>query len=279
MIKLARTRALASFPPDFVSAKLIQKHEDLIERFYTARKASAAIAFSSAKWKTAKDRLKLDSLDKCAYCEAPTAVVAHGDVEHFRPKKLYWWLAYAFDNYVFACQICNQIYKSDNFPLLHGKRLSSPRMPKIRPTGAKRQKLATSLVLDASGTSDEKVVALWSSEKAALLHPYLQDPEPFIRYSCDDANEEVWLLASSKRGAKRFVEACDEYLGLNREELRRLRFQHYKTFKILGDCYRSPELDDAMKLKLETEFGRFVAESFPFTGMHRFYAREWGIAP
>ena len=64
---------------------------------------------SSRVWKAAKPQLKIESGGKCAYCESPTDTVAHGDVEHFRPKSVYWWLAYCYDNYVYACQICNQV--------------------------------------------------------------------------------------------------------------------------------------------------------------------------
>src|SRR4051794_7502532 len=74
------------------------------------------VQFKSTFWKDAKVQLKKESKGKCAYCEANTEVVAHGDVEHYRPKSLYWWLAYTYDNYLFACQICNQVYKSDHFP-------------------------------------------------------------------------------------------------------------------------------------------------------------------
>ena len=277
MIKLSRNRAASSLPKDFIQSKLIKKHEDLVSRFYAARISSSPISFSSAKWKTAKTHLKLDSQDKCAYCEASTAVVAHGDVEHFRPKSLYWWLAYTFDNYVFACQICNQVYKGDSFPILSGNRLPSPRMPRSSPVGARLQRLAASLALDASATTEKRVIARWASEKAALPHPYFQDPEPFIRYASDDANNEVWLLPSARRGAKKIISACETFLGLNREELRRLRFQHYSTFKTLKDCYQSAGLDAALQTNVRAEFKRLTSQTSPFAGMCRFFAREWGL--
>lgn len=48
------------------------------------------INFNSGYWRTAKDQLLDETNDKCAYCETPTKVVAHGDVEHYRPKSIYW---------------------------------------------------------------------------------------------------------------------------------------------------------------------------------------------
>jgi len=80
--------------------------------------------------KSVKNALKKDQHSKCAFCEAKVDHVAHGDVEHFRPKKGfrqsatddlgrpgYYWLAYSWENLFFACQICNQRHKGNLFPL------------------------------------------------------------------------------------------------------------------------------------------------------------------
>lgn len=67
---------------------------------------------------------------KCCFCEADFTANGYGDVEHFRPKagytekrtsKLmrpgYYWLAYDWNNLFFSCQICNQRFKKNYFPL------------------------------------------------------------------------------------------------------------------------------------------------------------------
>lgn len=67
---------------------------------------------------------------KCAFCESKVRHIAYGDVEHFRPKAAsqqgsaqplirpgYYWLAYDWGNLLFCCQICNQRYKRNLFPL------------------------------------------------------------------------------------------------------------------------------------------------------------------
>ncbi len=72
---------------------------------------------------------------KCAFCESQVAHVAYGDVEHFRPKggfrqreagplerPGYYWLAYSWENLLFACQVCNQRHKRSHFPLLNPKK-------------------------------------------------------------------------------------------------------------------------------------------------------------
>ena len=55
---------------------------------------------------------KLNSLyyHKCAYCE-DHAEQTH--VDHYRPKKEYYWLAYSWDNLMCSCPTCNQFKKND----------------------------------------------------------------------------------------------------------------------------------------------------------------------
>jgi uncharacterized protein (TIGR02646 family) len=81
--------------------------------------------------KTVKEILKRLQNHKCCFCEARINHISHGDVEHFRPKAGYnsiargrltkpgyYWLAYDFSNLFLACQICNQSYKRNYFPLI-----------------------------------------------------------------------------------------------------------------------------------------------------------------
>ena len=76
-----------------------------------------------------------DQHEKCCYCEAKFTANGFGDVEHFRPKAGvrqqpkaalekpgYYWLAYEWSNLFFSCEICNQRYKGNLFPLLNPSR-------------------------------------------------------------------------------------------------------------------------------------------------------------
>jgi uncharacterized protein (TIGR02646 family) len=54
----------------------------------------------------------------CAYCDRELPGTDRGDVEHFRPKNVYWWLAYHFENYLLSCSACNSAYKINKFPIL-----------------------------------------------------------------------------------------------------------------------------------------------------------------
>ncbi len=56
----------------------------------------------------------------CAYCQCLLPHNDPGDVEHFRPKSRYWWLAYDFLNYLLSCAACNRNRKKEKFPLAKG---------------------------------------------------------------------------------------------------------------------------------------------------------------
>jgi uncharacterized protein (TIGR02646 family) len=57
---------------------------------------------------------------KCCYCDSRT-IPDHNDVEHYRPFARYWWLAWSWDNLLFACAACNRSGgKLDAFPLEGG---------------------------------------------------------------------------------------------------------------------------------------------------------------
>ncbi|MEA2691305.1 MAG: hypothetical protein QOJ16_692 [Acidobacteriota bacterium] len=56
----------------------------------------------------------------CAYCQCDLPANDRGDVEHFRPKSIYWWLAYDFTNYLLSCSTCNRVHKKSRFPLTPG---------------------------------------------------------------------------------------------------------------------------------------------------------------
>jgi hypothetical protein len=54
-----------------------------------------------------KAQLKIETNEKCAYCESKVTVVAHGDIEHVTPKSIRPELTFVWDNLTFACQKCN----------------------------------------------------------------------------------------------------------------------------------------------------------------------------
>ena len=122
MIKLNRNLSDSSFPDAFTGSNRINWELELLQDYRKLKKGDIEkVEFSSGRWKKAKENLLSESNNKCAYCEANFTTVAYGDVEHYRPKSVYWWLAYSYLNYSASCQLCNQKYKKAKFPITNSK--------------------------------------------------------------------------------------------------------------------------------------------------------------
>ena len=68
-------------------------------------------------WKRHKKDFAEAQHDKCAYCETNAQAGQWGDIEHFRPKSRYPWLAYSWENWLLSCLICNRSFKQADFPV------------------------------------------------------------------------------------------------------------------------------------------------------------------
>jgi len=83
---------------------------------------------------------------KCCYCESKIPK-GFNDVEHYRPKGEadrnpgsalvhgYWWLAFTWENLLFACPGCNRSGKNSQFPLASK---SKPLLAELDPPGAEK---------------------------------------------------------------------------------------------------------------------------------------------
>ena len=171
--------------------------------------------------KPVKNALTKAQHEKCCFCEAKVTHVAYGDVEHFRPKggyrqdpddplgrPGYYWRAYAWENLFFSCQLCNQRYKKNLFPL---------RNPGQR----------------ARSHHDDS-----SAEEALFIDPGAMNPEEFISFR----QEYPYAINGNDLGHM-MIDA----LGLDREALAERRRDHLdalRLVKALADS-DSPEADDA----------------------------------
>jgi hypothetical protein len=142
-------------PSDFEDT--VREHRDFIANAVTRKKA---LDWEGRDvWKKYKAPFSAAQHRKCGYCESKSAASQDGDVEHLAPKgevwalpddprkwgveaeeglarlkpksrdrtvistRGYWYFAYEWDNYVFACSVCNSKYKLSFYPLV-------PRPPK-----------------------------------------------------------------------------------------------------------------------------------------------------
>lgn len=121
-------------PAHLISRGTVQDGKDLTEyQKHTADYNSGNKKFEAKDsiYNSDHVRTALSGLQhyKCCYCETKDSR-SNIDVEHYRPKKAYsetfgggskypgyFWLAYAWDNLFLSCQVCNQIFKNDFFPI------------------------------------------------------------------------------------------------------------------------------------------------------------------
>jgi hypothetical protein len=91
------------------------------ERLAAARTALASgeqVVFTGYGDDGVKETLFQGQHRKCAYCEKPEEQSKYRPAEHYRPKARYWWLAWTWENLLFACTDCNSDHKKDQFPLI-----------------------------------------------------------------------------------------------------------------------------------------------------------------
>jgi uncharacterized protein (TIGR02646 family) len=154
-----------------------------------------------------KDTLRDAQHTKCAFCESFFAHTGYGDVEHFRPKAGYkqteahelkrpgyYWLAYDWANLFCSCQLCNQRFKRNLFPLKDGRRRARSHTHKL------------------------------DKEEPLLVDPSRLDPAKFIEFREEHAHAIKGCLEG---------ETTIEVLGLNRLELVEARGRRLETLRWL----------------------------------------------
>lgn len=289
MIRLTRQRTTQTVPPSLRGEKRRQKERELLRhwRDHLVSGSDKSPKWKTSYWKAGKPRLKKDTSGKCAYCESPTDIVAHGDVEHFRPKSRYWWLVYCFDNHLFSCQICNQTYKGDIFPLgSGGVALAGPKVTKTT-TDAELDQMVDTFAPDGLDVANGYMLADFGTacqkEKAGLPDPYSEDPEPYFKWEVDETNKEVHVKPRTNSARHRFIhKSCVETFGLNREELRRWRWRlGYAPLIRLKDILDGLNHHGIMGAPRQTVIEgiqEMMEPEAPYAAMARFFVKvEWSL--
>jgi hypothetical protein len=192
-------------PPEF--ARRVARARTKIEAIVAEPRSPESGDFDSV-WREFKRFFRDAQCGKCGYCETFIRGDQYGDLEHFHPKAElkriashvtrpwtseerppaevvcetgYWWLAYEWLNYLYACVICNEYWKRELFPI---------ETPQVVPL--------------ARGCD--------ASEKPLLLNPYGDEvPERHLRF---DFEGRIFAREDSRHGNET-IETC----GLHRYDL------------------------------------------------------------
>lgn len=275
MIKLTRVRSSPPVHANFYGMKRININFKLLKQKRDGElDKKSEKKWDSSFWKQAKDQLLIESNNKCAYCDTPTRVVAYGDVEHFRPKSIYWWLAYSYENYLPSCTACNQEYKKDLFELLDkalqlkepkiSKNLTDNQLKVIAPT------LTVDPVDDTKGKRLKQHLKEIKQEKALLINPYVEDPALYFAYQPVLENKEVVIVPAASKH-KKIIKACENLFGVNRKELLDLRFQQYVFYMTWRHTLADRKISNNTRLMTENRLREMEADKSAYAGMIRFF--------
>ncbi len=238
--------------------------------------------FNSNLWKLAKEQLFVETGDKCAYCETPTSVVSFGDVEHYRPKSIYWWLAYCYDNFLVACQICNQRFKKDIFPLQNQKMLAPVILCNTTDVCI-AFKAGTIAPNPLNQDEINDFIRAHKKERPLLLNPYFDDPSDYFAWRADDVLREVEVTPNSENllvsvivntenpEVESIALASIEYYGLNRMELRAERYKVYNLYRVFRTTLEDDQTRPKTRYLNRNAIEKMKAPSSPFAGMIRYF--------
>jgi len=110
MIKV--NKDLEQVPASLDSALTKQRRNELIEK-----KGYIDAPKYNSRYKNEDVKTGLEQIyhKKCAYCEKDVGDSFY-HIEHYRPKTVYYWLAYSWDNLLLCCDKCN-VYKKIHFKI------------------------------------------------------------------------------------------------------------------------------------------------------------------
>ena len=209
-----------------------------------------------------KRALEEFSTTTCTGCESKVTHIGYGDVEHFRAKAAYrqepndplvrpgyYWLAYDWSNLLFCCQLCNQRFKRNHFPLTDPSRR-------------------------AKSHNDDV-----GNEQPLLINPAVEDPAEFLEFR----ENLVHPIGNNARGQKTI-----EVFGLNRKELEDHRLICFLWFRMLVplvvdllNTRREIEIkvNQNPSPELTRDYLEINAQIEQFVGESRQYAQPAGLDP
>lgn len=269
MIKLERNINQADIPSSFTSNGKRGRELHLLKEVRN-KLINPKYKIKYQDWGATKKNLLNESKDKCAYCESNFPTVAYGDVEHFRPKSKYWWLAYCYVNYLASCQLCNQKYKRDKFPI-NGNKLIEPVNITSQSSDLELQSHAGNLAPDPFSRQQLAQFEIeHNNEIPLLIDPYFDDPAEYFGYSFNDDLKEVRLIPLNQNVIQK-VKKSIEVFGLNRQKLRKKRWSTLRFYRIFREMKekgdeKTPEVDYIIRT--------MKSKDHEYSGMINFFEGE-----
>ncbi len=190
---------------------------------------SKDVATYDSRYKTDDIKQKLNEIYncKCAYCETK---VEQYHIEHYRPKSLYYWLVYSWDNLLLCCPFCNE-NKSASFAAANQADINS---------------ISINDIHNLRDTYD-------SLENPEMINPEKTDISSLLKF-----NKEG-IICSTDKNVSSLIGICK----LERDWLNKRRKELYDDFekKILARKYEFQNGDNEAPIKLKGFIEDFITDS------------------
>lgn len=158
------------------------------------------------KMKDIKETLRKIYNKKCAYCEQ-SINDTYVQIEHYRPKSIYYWLAYSWDNLFLCCEKCNKM-KGDKFEIEAEAR--------VKFTG------------DDLNDIHNLTPGYSKAEKPLMINPELEDIEDKLIFDIETGH-----IRSDDYRCRYTIDCCRLYRGEANSNRKKIWDDFYKKVKAI----------------------------------------------
>ena len=197
MIKIEKD--LENIPDSLLNENTLEKRDLCIKNGEYNKKFNQRF-----KQRDTKELLKEIYNDKCAFCEQKIVKCIDGTmqdcsstIEHYRPKSIYYWLAFSWDNLLWCCHRCNE-KKADKFEI-EGQEIQYD---------------------ESFQNNVHSSATIYKDEYPKMIHPELEDVRLLLNFERDGT------LTSNNERVKYTIQTCE----LDREDLKEKRKKIFDKF-------------------------------------------------
>jgi len=193
-----------------------------------------------------RDKLKKMYRNKCAYCETKFTR-SYINIEHYRPKSKYYFLAYSWSNLLPICQVCNTT-KSNHFEL------SDENL---------RLKYNNETLQEVQYKTEHYNLA----EKPLFIHPDIDDYENLFYF-----NTKGKMLINTKHRDKKRIEYTIQRSKLNEQDLLNRRGEVFEEFENMKNrlLFLFPSVKvESFEQRAEEEINIFFKDTKEFLAVRK----------
>lgn len=198
-----------------------------------------------------KNLYKVDSVQKklieiyhlkCAYCEK-NLLDAPKHIEHYRPKDIYYWLAYSWDNLLFSCGSCNSskgtkfqikktivTYDNELFENIHNLGTSYDVIEEPMIINPEKEDILDKLVFDKEGnisSLDDRVIYTINEVCNLNRNELVQKRVKILNDFINKINKHYFLFLKEKSGLSRFEPDIEFFIDECRVENEFYSFRYF----------------------------------------------------